>query len=97
MVSDTQYDVNGTMMNIPIYYDYDDYAGDGALASVIGKVRKHTHALTLDASWPIVRNVEANAGVDVRLVLNAGHVAGAREIESLWKAGVKWSYDGSAR
>ena len=97
MVSDAQYDVNGTTMNLPIYYDFDDYAGDGALASVLGTVRKHTHALTLDASWPIVPNVEANAGVDVRLVLNAGHVAGAREIESLWKAGIKWSYDGSAR
>ncbi len=97
MTSADAYDVNGTTMFLPVYYDYDDYAGDGALATVLGRVRKHTHALSLDASWPIMKNIDATAGIDARLVLNAGHVAGAREIETLWKTGVKWTYDGAAR
>jgi len=92
MTSDVPYTVGGTTMYIPVYYDYDDYAGDGALDALIGTTRKHSHVLNLDASWPLGKRWEANAGIDLRFVFNADHVEGKRAVESLWKTGFKWTY-----
>ncbi len=97
MMSDGTFNVSGEPMRLPVYYDYDEYAGAGALDALIGTTKKSVHALSVEAICPIAKNVTANAGVDARLVLNAGHVAGKRAIETLWKTGVKWSYGGNGR
>ena len=78
---------------VPVYYDYDDYMGSGALKTLLGNIRKHTHVLNLKASWPIMRNIEANGAVDIRYILNAGFVAGKTAVEAVYKLGVKWSYN----
>ena len=95
MTSDTKYDVNGDMMYVPVYYDYDDYAGSGALDKLLGNTRKISHVFNVNASWPLPKNLEANAGVDFRYIVNAEHEAGKTAIETFWKTGIKWSYDKS--
>ena len=77
---------------IPVYYDYDDYAGTGALNRLLGSTRKHVHAFSAKATWPITAAWAVNAGIDFRLILNAGHVAGRKATETVYKAGCIWNY-----
>jgi len=94
MTSDEEYPVPGsaTDMIIPVYYDYDEYAGDGALAALLGKVRKHSHVINLKGAWPLGRRWEAKGEIDFRIILNAGHVAGETDTETVYKTGFKWTY-----
>jgi len=84
---------NGAPEFVPVYYDYDNYMGAGALDALLGNIRKHSHVLNAKASWPIMRNIEANGAIDVRYILNAGFVAGETAVEAVYKLGVKWSYN----
>lgn len=77
---------------IPVYYDYDDYAGPGALNSLLGSTRKYIHAFSANASWPIAKSWDVNAGIDFHLILNAGHIAGHTATETVYKAGCAWNY-----
>jgi len=84
---------NGESEDIPVYYDFDNYMGKGALDKYLGHIRKHSHVLKAKVSWPLMRNIEANGAVDVRYILNAGFVAGQTAVQAVYKLGVKWSYN----
>ena len=97
MTSDYMYPVpdgsDATMpMYLPVYYDYDDYAGSGALAALLGTVRKHSHVINLKAAWPLGRGWEAKGEIDFRIILNAGHIASETATETVYKTGFKWTY-----
>ncbi len=77
---------------IPVYYDYDDWAGSGALKALLGNIRKYTHVLNAKAVWPLSPALEANGEIDFRIILNAGHIAGKKAAETTYKAGLKWTY-----
>ena len=70
-----------------------NYMGPGAPEALLGNVRKHSHVIKAKASWPLMRNIEANGAVDVRYIINAGFVAGETAVEAVYKLGVKWGYN----
>ncbi len=73
---------------VPVYYDFDDWAGDGALDALLGTTRKHVHGVDARVVWPLARAWTLDASVDFRVVLNAGHVRGDTEYETVWKIGL---------
>ena len=77
---------------LPVYYDYDDYAGSGKLADLLGTVRKHSHVVNLAVAWPLGHGLEANGEIDFRIILNAGHAAGETATETVYKTGFRWTY-----
>lgn len=78
---------------IPVYYDYDDLTGGtDSLDKLLDSTRKLTHALTLDATWPIGTSWKANVGADARYVINVAHVKGKRALETTYSAGLTWTY-----
>ncbi len=79
-------DVGGTPT--PVYYDFDDWATEGDLDDLLGTTRKHVHGIDARVVWPVARAWKVDASVDFRVVLNAGHVRGNTEYETVWKIGL---------
>lgn len=78
---------------LPVYYDYDNLTGvTGSLDALLGSTRKYSHVVTLDATWPFGACWEANAGVDVRRIINVRHVKGELALETTYTAGLTWAY-----
>lgn len=78
---------------LPVYYDYDELTGTaGSLDALLGHIRKYTHVINVKADWPLTANLTANAEIDYRIILNAGHVAGAKANETVCKTGLTWTY-----
>ncbi|ULQ59377.1 capsule assembly Wzi family protein [Brucepastera parasyntrophica] len=78
---------------IPVYYDYDSGKWTATKDYFDGKVRKYIHGVTVQAVWPFPHNLEANASVDVRYVINAEHISGKKAVEVVYKMGCKWFYE----
>ncbi|HPX47072.1 MAG TPA: capsule assembly Wzi family protein [Treponemataceae bacterium] len=92
-------DGNTQTVSIPVYYDFDYWygrlVGDGkvTLDGLLGSAVKHTHALSAALSWPLPHGFEADAGFDIRVIMNAEHIEGKRALETVWKTGLVWRYD----
>lgn len=80
-------------VQIPVYFDYDYWAGPGELKRITGSTRKYTHALNLRGVWPILPSVKVDAEVDFLIIQNYAHRRGNTQKQSVIKAGVIWEYD----
>lgn len=73
---------------VPVFYDYDKYAGPGELAKILARPDEYRHLVSLSGSLPL------RPGIDLELVStfgfyrNFGHAKGATETALLIYAGV---------
>lgn len=76
---------------VPIYYDYDLYAGEGALAAILAQPDEIRNILTLDGRLPLGEGFTAVLKASLGWYINYGNVAGDRETHFLLYAGFSWS------
>jgi hypothetical protein len=76
---------------IPVYYDYDDYAGSGALAAILARPDEIRNIVSLSGVLPLGGGFEAIAAVSLGFYRNYGNQAGESERLVLVYAGMKWS------
>jgi len=73
---------------VPVYYDYDEYAGDGALEAIFSKPDEYRHLVSLMGAVPLAKSIELQLSATLGLYRNFGHVAGASEEAFLLYAGI---------
>ncbi len=76
---------------IPIYYDYDLYAGEGALAAILARPDEIRHILSFDGRLPLGKGLTAVLKASLGWYRNYGNVAGESETLFLLYAGLRWS------
>jgi len=76
---------------IPIYYDYDLYAGEGALAAILARPDEIRHILSFDGRLPLAKGLTAVLKASLGWYRNYGNVAGESETLFLLYAGLRWS------
>lgn len=83
---------SGESKYIPVYYDFDNWTETGALEALLGKTRKYSNVFNLNAAWPLTPSMVANGEIDLRMIVNSGHVRGEKATELVYKIGLTWTY-----
>ena len=65
--------------NIPVYYDYDSYAGEGALAAILARPDEIRNILSCRVDLPIMARLDAVAALTLGFYENYGNEQGAEE------------------
>jgi len=73
---------------VPVYYDYDKYAGDGALAAILARPDEYRHLVSLSGSLPLRPGIDLELASTFGFYRNFGHTSGATETALLIYAGV---------
>jgi len=73
---------------VPVYYDYDKYAGDGELAKILARPDEFRHLVSLTASFPLRPGLEAKLASTFGLYRNFGNVSGMTNLALLVYAGI---------
>jgi len=77
---------------IPVYYDYDDYAGEGKLAEILAKPDEIRNIVSLSGALPVGGGFEAITSVSLGFYENYGNAKGVSEQLVLIYAGVTYTY-----
>lgn len=75
----------------PIYYDYDKYAGTGALAEILAQPDEYRHIFSLTGEQPLSPTLKATLSASLALYLNYGNVSGAAATLWMVYAGLTWT------
>lgn len=78
---------------VPVYFDYDDWAGSGELKRITGSTRKYSHVFSLRCVWPILNQLTLDSEIDYRIIQNYAHKSGKTQTETVIKTGLIWKYD----
>ncbi len=85
------FDSNGTTSQkiwVPVYYDYDKYAGDGALEAILSRPDEYRHLLSIIGAMPLTKAIELQLSTTLGFYRNFRHVEGAIETALLLYAGI---------
>lgn len=74
---------------VPVYYDYDKYAGDGSLAAILARPDEYRYLFSLEGSLPLRRGLWLETAATLGFYQNFGNVAGAEETILLAYLGFK--------
>ena len=80
-------------VQIPVYYDFDYWAGEGELKRITGSTRKYTHLFNIRGVWPLLENITLDAEIDFLVIQNQGHQSGNTQTQTVVKTGVSWKYE----
>ena len=73
---------------VPVYYDYDKYAGDGALEAILSRPDEYRHLVTLTGALPLGEAVDFKLSATFGFYQNFGHISGATDTAFLLYAGI---------
>ena len=73
---------------VPVYYDYDEYAGDGALEAILSKPDEYRHLVSLTGALPLAKAVDLRLSATFGFYKNFGHILGATDTAFLLYAGI---------
>jgi len=73
---------------VPVYYDYDKYAGDGALEAILSRPDEYRHLLSIIGAMPLEKAIELQLSTTIGFYRNFRHVEGASETALLLYAGI---------
>ena len=73
---------------VPVYYDYDKYAGYGELEKILSKPDEYRHLISLMGAVPLTKSIELQLSSTLGFYRNFRHVAGASETALLFYAGI---------
>jgi hypothetical protein len=76
------------MIWVPVYYDYDRYAGPGALEAILSRPNEYRHLVALKAVVPLRRALALELSTTLGIYQNLGNVAGVTDTAILFYAGV---------
>jgi hypothetical protein len=79
---------NGDELWVPVYYDYDKYAGDGALEAILSRPDEYRHLISLIGTMPLAKAIELQLSTTLGFYRNFRHVEGASETALLLYAGI---------
>ena len=73
---------------VPVYYDYDEYAGDGALEAILSKPDEYRHLVSLTGALPLAKAVDLRLSATFGFYKNFDHILGATDTAFLLYAGI---------
>lgn len=76
---------------VPVFYDYDTYAGDGALAVILARPDEYRHLVSLSATQPLGKGFELKLSSTLGFYRNFGNVVGASEFMALAYLGILYT------
>jgi len=91
MASQVSFGSDGTTSQkiwVPVYYDYDKYAGDGALEAILSRPDEYRHLLSIIGAMPLTKAIELQLSTTLGFYRNFRHVEGASETALLLYAGI---------
>jgi len=91
MASQVSFGSDGTTSQkiwVPVYYDYDKYAGDGALEAILSRPDEYRHLVTLTGALPLGEAVDFKLSATFGFYQNFGHISGATDTAFLLYAGI---------
>ncbi|PKL07269.1 MAG: hypothetical protein CVV53_00365 [Spirochaetae bacterium HGW-Spirochaetae-9] len=71
-------DTNDTLW-VPVFYDYDKYAGEGALAAILARPDEYRHLVSLSGSLPLRPGIDLKLASTFGLYQNFGNTSSATE------------------
>ena len=80
-------DTNDTLW-VPVFYDYDKYAGAGALAAILARPDEYRHLVSLSGSLPLRPGMELKLASTFGFYRNFGNTAGLSEWMMLIYCGI---------
>ncbi|MFA6007906.1 MAG: hypothetical protein WC784_04680 [Candidatus Shapirobacteria bacterium] len=80
--------ITGASVWVPVFYDYDRYAGDGALAAILAQPDEYRHLVSLSGSMPLRSGIELKLASTFGFYQNFGNTSGATETAILVYIGV---------
>ena len=84
---------DGKTYQVPVYYDFDDWAGAGELNRITGSTKKYSHVFNLRCVWPVWKNTTVDAEIDYLVIQNYAHREGNTRHQTVIKTGIQWKYD----
>jgi len=73
---------------VPVFYDYDKYAGDGALAAILARPDEYRHIISLSGTHPLGKGFELKLSSTLGFYHNFGNTAGVSKIMTLVYFGI---------
>ena len=76
---------------VPVFYDYDKYAGAGALAAILARPDEYRHLISLSGTQPLGKGFELKLSTTLGFYRNFGNAAGASEFMALAYLGILYT------
>jgi hypothetical protein len=84
-------DTTEPMIWVPVFYDYDKYAGAGALAAILARPDEYRHLISLSGTQPLSKGFELKLSATLGFYRNFGNAAGASEFMALAYLGILYT------
>ncbi len=76
---------------VPVFYDYDKYAGDGSLAAILARPDEYRHLISLSGMQPLGKGFELKLSTTLGFYRNFGNASGASEFMALAYLGILYT------
>ncbi len=73
---------------VPVFYDYDKYAGTGALAAILARPDEYRHLISLSGNYPLGKGLELKLSTTLGFYQNFGNTAGVAKVMILAYIGI---------
>jgi hypothetical protein len=73
---------------VPVFYDYDKYAGPGALAAILARPDEYRHLISLLGNYPLGKGLELKLSTTLGFYQNFGNTAGVAKVMILAYIGI---------